>query len=156
MRCGTSGRLEDCSAQDSHSIEIARAARNSQAKRLPSITGSVQMSLFFCARFIARRRWQGLVTFEPGAGAWHTHRLVQTLLSRKHGLDSTVGGPIKRFERARSSDSGGSETLRTAQYTPNRDDPHRNNRNSSTASLSSGWKRAPTTPNTANDRGSHS
>src|SRR5467141_5047382 len=65
------------SAQDSHSIEIARSG-SQQPSKAPAehFTGSVQIEPLFPARDSSRAS-AGKVTFEPGArSAWHTHPLA--------------------------------------------------------------------------------
>ena len=116
------------SAQDSHSIEIARSG-SQQPSKAPAehFTGAVQIEPLFPARDSSRAS-AGKVTFEPGArSAWHTHPLGQTFDHHgRHGLDSTVGRPDPRDSKGRCRlDSGGSETL-ARRYTKFGDDPHRN------------------------------
>ena len=89
------------SAQDSHSIEIARSG-SQQPSKAPAehFTGSVQIEPLFPARDSSRGS-AGKVTFEPGArSAWHTHPLGQTLIiTEGMGWIQQWGGPIQEIRK---------------------------------------------------------
>jgi len=91
--CGTSGRLETASAQDSHSIEIARSGSQQQQSACRALHWPVQIGALFPARDSSAQALK--VTFEPGARmCMHKHPLGQTLIITEGiGLGFNSGRP---------------------------------------------------------------
>ena len=89
------------SAQDSHSIEIARSGSQQPIKGpVDHFTGSVQVEPLFPVHDPSRTSG-GNVTFAPGArSAWHTHPLGQTLIvTDGTGWIQQWGGPIEEIRK---------------------------------------------------------